>query len=677
MKNLKKVILLTFSVILVITLSSIFLYNFMHDDTKLNITEKKFLTDNSSKVISINVVNDSNVFGKDGRGVYFDFLKDFEEEHNLNLNIVTITSNDSAGGISLSHGNTIDADAINFYTDHYVLVSKTHKELENINEITGTVGYLKENKDVVLNYITNLGVSTKEYDDVKSISEALKTAEIQYLVAPLKYYEDQILDNLFSISYHFSELKDYYYLNYEDNDKTFSSILSKFFIKWKEEELNKKINENEFDLYKTNLKITEKDLDTLEKKSYTYGFVENNPYDTYSNKKLSGISGIYLKKFEDFSGFKIKKQKYLSYNSLKRAISSGKTDIFYNYYDFQSSYTKIDSNDAASISVVMKDSDKRVITDINVLKNYEVYVKENTLIASYLNNLKINLKTYKTENDLKRIFKDENIVVMDKDNYVFFKNHYNLKGINERFSANIPVFYNLYTNTDTTFNKLLTFYMASIDKKEIEYIGLDDSLTAVKKGSLVYRLIEIALFIILVLVACMYFIYKYSKKLHISTKIKKNDKMKYIDLLTSLKNRNYLNENIKVWNRNTVYPQAIVIVDLNQIRKINDTLGYKEGDKQIQAAANALIKTQLDNSEIMRTDGNEFTVYLVGYDEKHVLSYIKKLNKEFINLPHDYSVSIGFSMIQDDVKLVSDAINEATEKMRENKKINEKQDNWV
>ena len=103
------------------------------------------------------------------------------------------------------------------------------------------------------------------------------------------------------------------------------------------------------------------------------------------------------------------------------------------------------------------------------------------------------------------------------------------------------------------------------------------------------------------------------------------------------------------------------------IQELNDSYGYSEGDKQIQAAANALIKTQLDNSEIMRTDGNEFTVYMVGYSEKQLISYVKKLTKEFKNLPHDKDAAIGFSMIEDDVKLISDAINEATEKMKENK----------
>ena len=148
--------------------------------------------------------------------------------------------------------------------------------------------------------------------------------------------------------------------------------------------------------------------------------------------------------------------------------------------------------------------------------------------------------------------------------------------------------------------------------------------------------------------------------------------MRFIDQLTLLKNRNYLNENIKSWNNNTIYPQTILIVDLNHVQDINDTKGYEEGDKQIKAAANILIKYQLDNSDIIRTDGNEFVVYLVGYDQKQITNYIHKLNKEFKKLPYEYGAEFGYSMIIDDIKTIEDALNEATKLLKKQKEVNEK-----
>lgn len=98
--------------------------------------------------------------------------------------------------------------------------------------------------------------------------------------------------------------------------------------------------------------------------------------------------------------------------------------------------------------------------------------------------------------------------------------------------------------------------------------------------------------------------------------VKKEDRKKYTDMLTSLKNRNYLNLQIDSWNLNKVYPQTIVVVDLNNLKYINDNYGREKGDNLIVKAASILVNTQLENTEIIRSDGTEFIIYLVGYTEE-------------------------------------------------------------
>ena len=121
------------------------------------------------------------------------------------------------------------------------------------------------------------------------------------------------------------------------------------------------------------------------------------------------------------------------------------------------------------------------------------------------------------------------------------------------------------------------------------------------------------------------------------------------------------------WEDCKVYPQAIVMVDLNNVKYVNDNYGHEEGDQLIINAASILVNTQLENSEIMRTDGNEFLVYLVGYSERQIQTYAKKLTKEMKNLPHEFGAAIGHSMILDEIKTLDDAINEATLEMMANK----------
>ena len=80
-----------------------------------------------------------------------------------------------------------------------------------------------------------------------------------------------------------------------------------------------------------------------------------------------------------------------------------------------------------------------------------------------------------------------------------------------------------------------------------------------------------------------------------------------------------------------------------------------------------MIVNQLENTDIVRTDGNEFLVYMVGYDEKKVIEYTRKINKELKELPHGFGATLGYSMIEDDIKTIDDAINEATLSMRQAK----------
>ena len=255
---------------------------------------------------------------------------------------------------------------------------------------------------------------------------------------------------------------------------------------------------------------------------------------------------------------------------------------------------------------------------------------------------------------------------MDKESF----NYYNKSYLNEhsvRYSNTLSDTYSFYVKNNDTFNLLFSKYIQTLDPAEIKLKGTYNHTATVRSGTILGKVAKYSLLVIILFIIIIYLVYRSTKRIKIVKKIKKEDKLKYIDQLTSLKNRNYLNENISNWNKNTIYPQATIIIDLNQVRNINDTMGYEQGDAQIKAAANVLIKTQLDNTDIMRTDGNEYLIYLVGYQEKQVVSYIRKLYKEFKNLPYEHGAAIGYSMITNEMKTIEDAINESVEDMRNKK----------
>ena len=59
---------------------------------------------------------------------------------------------------------------------------------------------------------------------------------------------------------------------------------------------------------------------------------------------------------------------------------------------------------------------------------------------------------------------------------------------------------------------------------------------------------------------------------------------------------------------------------------------------------------------------------MVGHDEKQINGYVKKIQKGFEGLSHGFGAAVGYSIIEDEIKTIDDAINEATIDMR-NKKV--------
>ena len=282
----------------------------------------------------------------------------------------------------------------------------------------------------------------------------------------------------------------------------------------------------------------------------------------------------------------------------------------------------------------------------------------------------INIITYEKSTELKKIAKKDSIIMLDEITYNYYLNQIT-NSYSVRYKDVIEDTYYAfrYKNSSDTIYKLFSAYTKTIDPEEIKRFGITTYNDVDRKGTIIGGIAKyILVFVFIGLVVFVIFV-KNTKNVKLNTKVKKEDRLKYIDLLTSLKNRNYFNEKLTVWNKNTIYPQACIVMDINRVKELNDSFGHEEGDKLIQAVANILIKTQIDNSEIMRTDGNEFLVYLVGYSEKQIVTYMKKLVKAFKKMPYENDVAMGFSMIEDDTKLVEDAFNEASIKMRENKDI--------
>ncbi len=379
--------------------------------------------------------------------------------------------------------------------------------------------------------------------------------------------------------------------------------------------------------------------------------------------------------FGAFGKIEFNYTKYRNLKKFKKAIDNKEVDLYFNYYNLKDEYHNVNSKILVEYSVVASKNNGLVVNSVNSLVGNTVYVEENSLIASYLASIKgIDIKTYKDDKELKKLNKEDAIIVIDRNIFNLYSSK-ELTNYTERFNDTLNSTYNFRSRVDSAFYKLFSKYVMTKDNKEMVYKGMYSHSMTVKTGSVLSTIAKYILITLTVFGVIFIIFYKSSKKIKVAKKIKKENKLKFIDQLTTLKNRNYLSEYINSWNNNTIYPQTMIVIDLNNIQFINDTLGYEEGDKQIKSAANILIKTQLDNSDIMRTDGNEFLIYLIGYTQKQVTNYIHKLNKEFKKLPYEYGAEFGYSMINDSIKTIEDAIIEATDEMKKQKKKAEDEGN--
>ena len=80
-------------------------------------------------------------------------------------------------------------------------------------------------------------------------------------------------------------------------------------------------------------------------------------------------------------------------------------------------------------------------------------------------------------------------------------------------------------------------------------MGIPESEVLEKRGSFIGSLARWILWTIIIIVVVLLLIYRSSKKVRLQKKKKNEDKLKYIDQLTSLKSRHYLNENLSTRNK--------------------------------------------------------------------------------------------------------------------------------
>lgn len=663
MKKNKKYFLIGGLVLVLIVLILCLLMYLNSRKNGYSFSEKSFINSNLNNVIDVSVEGSLPIFSNSGVGVFYDFVNFMERDTKLTFNVQV----NGSGTYKFTNKNELGGNDLLFYTDHFVVVSTLSDEIVDLNTLSGkNVAVMDTDKDYVSKYMSEYNVNIVSFSHFNDLTDQMSNS-VLYAILPMQKYINSIVYNKYNIVYHIDGLHSHYVLSMNDASSTMSKIFTKAFNMWKSEILPS-INSHFLELYYDAYNLTEVEKERVTSDDLIVGYVDNMPFEGKLNRNFSGITSTYLGIFSDMTGATYKYIEYKNINKLIEALNNKKVDLAVNYYDVNSS-NYVDSVSLGTIKYVIlaHQSNKDSFDNLVSISDDNIKMVGNTKLYKYISGINSNINTYK---DYKKMFKSltkEDILVIEKSTYDYYKNSslkkYVIKYMGESTVSNTF----LLNNDNKVLNNLFNFYLSTTSNNNIESMAIDNSLNMASRNILIEFIISNITYLVLLVIAVVFLLYKFNRKVKVTKKIKKEDKMMYLDVMTNLKNRNYLNDNLSYWEDNKVYPQAVVVIDLNNISIINDTKGHEEGDRQIKSAASILIKTQRENSEIIRTDGNEFLIYLVGYEENQIVTYVNKLMKEFKSLPYEYGASMGYFMITSESTTIDDAINEALIKMRENK----------
>lgn len=138
--------------------------------------------------------------------------------------------------------------------------------------------------------------------------------------------------------------------------------------------------------------------------------------------------------------------------------------------------------------------------------------------------------------------------------------------------------------------------------------------------------------------------------IRISIYWKRSNKKINTDTLTGCGSRLFIQTLIAHLNLSKKYDVAVIYLDLNKFKQINDTCGHDVGDQILCMFSEVLVSVFGNDGSVGRIGGDEFMVVMLNADEDEIIARCEKVNTELIkkvkilSLPHRITTSYGYAI---------------------------------
>lgn len=148
------------------------------------------------------------------------------------------------------------------------------------------------------------------------------------------------------------------------------------------------------------------------------------------------------------------------------------------------------------------------------------------------------------------------------------------------------------------------------------------------------------------------------------------------DELTGMPNRRYLMQTLtKLTDPDRPHKFAVVNIDLNGFKQINDTYGHDAGDAVLVHVGHAITRQLRHSDMVARLGGDEFILLLYRLSDKQkIQSIVDSLKMHFEQHPFNWrgqtiplSLSAGFAVYDEDPVEIKDLLAKADQKMYQDK----------